>query len=717
MPDSEAAVQQAVASTSRAVEVDLTIGGVFSKVGTQVGVGSQFQVHTRNGTAQAAAGDFATFTTPERTDVWVSQGVIDLLAPDGRKFGSVAANGTDPLKLIRYPAIASQAQSQQADAESLTAILDFIPVANQKLAALHQKAAAGVALTSNEQTYLQRIKQVPALIKLEIIVPPPAELAVLADGTVGFQGATLSLIELGGKLKDYVATAYQPIIDVKAGPGATYAGFQAALEACKAATGLKYKVVGEIPAKPAPPPPPPAPPKPLEVTVQADGSIKLQGATVTSDEFPAKIKAAATATPNVPVIVKPDPKASYAAVGPLIDTCKNTPVTNLQVEYPPVKELTVAVHGDGSIVFHGAAEALDEFSADIKAGVQQRPELAVVVHSNPKADYAKFTAVIDACKAANAKQLTIVPPTPQPPPPPKLDAFVLADGSIKFQGSVLKLDDFTAKIKAAVAATPDAPVTVSGDPKASYADVAAVVDACKNAPAKNFSILPPAKVLTVTVHGDGSILFHGETMSSDAFASEIKAAVALWPDLPIVIHSNPKADYAKFQAVVDASKATGAKEVTLVPPTPQKPKPAPAVAATPALPPTAETPPTPAPAPKPVAPAEPLPVVAHADGTIKFQGKTMKIDEFKAKIKTAATANPDLAVIIHSNPKMDYAKFEAVVDACKNAPAKEVDVVPPAPQPPQAPALPVTAETPPATNAAPEVPSPPERSTSRRMAR
>jgi biopolymer transport protein ExbD len=102
-----------------------------------------------------------------------------------------------------------------------------------------------------------------------------------------------------------------------------------------------------------------------------------------------------------------------------------------------------------------------------------------------------------------------------------------------------------------------------------------------------------------------------------------------------------------------------------------------------------------------------LPVIAHADGSIKFQGKTMKIDEFTAKIKEAATANPNLAVIIHSNPKMDYAKFEAVVDACKNAPAKEVDVVPPAPQPPAAPAAPVTAETPPATNAAPETPAPP----------
>jgi biopolymer transport protein ExbD len=695
MPNSEAAVQQAVASTSRAVEVDLTTGGVFAKVGTQVGVSNQFQVHTRNGTAQAAAGDFATFTTADRTDVWVSQGALELLAPDGKKFGSVTADGTGPLKLIRYPAIASQAQSQQADAESLTAIMNFIPMANQKLAALHQKSAAGVPLSANEQAYLQRIKQVPALLKLELIAPPPAELAVLADGTVSFQGATLSLVELGPKLKDYVATAYQPVINVKAGTGATYAGFTAALDACKAATGLKYKVVGETPAKPAPPPPPPAPPKPIEGVVQSDGTVKVDGVKLTSDAFIAKVKAAVAATPAPPVTLRADPKASYAALATIIAAGKAAAPNNFNVELPPATELTVAVHGDGTILFHGATESIDDFRADITAAVQLHPDLPVVVHSNPKADYAKFTAVVDACKTAQAKQVTLVPPTPQPPPPPKTDALVQADGSIKFQGAALNLADFTAQIKAAVAGTPDAPVTLHADPKANYAAVAAAADACKNAPAKNFNLaLPPAKELTVTVHGDGSILFHGATQNLDAFSDDIKAAVALRPDAPIVIHSNPKADYAKFQAVVDASKATGAKEVNLIQPTPQPPKPV--VAATPALPPTAETPPTPAP--KPVAPAEPLPVIAHADGTIKFQGKTMKIDEFTAKIKAAATANPDLAVIIHSNPKMDFAKFQAVVDACKNAPAKEVDVVPPAPQPPAVaatPALPPTAETPP----------------------
>ena len=699
MPNSEAAVQQAVASTSRAAEVDLTVGGVFSKVGTQPGVQSDYQVHTPYGTALAAGGDFVTLLTNNRIDLWVAAGTVELLQPDGKKFGTATSDGKGPLKLIRYPALSGG--TVDADAESLSTVLGFIPMANQKLAALHQKAAANVPLTANEQAYLARIKQVPALIKLEIIKPPAAQLTILADGTVGLDGTPLSLVELTGKLKDFVANSYDPAVVVTAGTGATYANLQAAMKALKDAGVPKVTTDGALPT--APPPPLAA----QDVVVTANGMVKLNGASLKLDDFISKLKAIIAAAPDVTVTVHADAKASFTDISTVIDSCKGVPVKNLNIDLPKLTELTVSAHQDGTIGFHGATLKLDEFNPDLKAAVTLFPDLPVVLHSNPAMDYTKFKAVADACNAAGAKQVNVVQPAPQPPPPPTLKAFVQADGSIKFQDATLKLDEFTAKIKDAVTATPDAPVTIKADPKANLTDVSAVYDAVKAAGPKNYHLmLPAAKELTVAVHGDNSILFHGATISAAAFANEIKAAVALYPDAPIVIHSNPKADYTKFQAVVDAAHATNAKEVTVVQPAPEPPKPVVAVTPpAPATPPTAETPPTPAPAPapeKPAAPPQPLTVVAHLDGSIKFEGKTLQIEEFTLKIKEAVAAHPDLAVIIHSNPKMDYAKFQSVVDACINAPAKEVDVGPPAPHPPAAPpAAPLVNVPKPAAPAAP----------------
>jgi hypothetical protein len=172
MPDSEAAVQQTVTATSRSTEVDLTAGGVFAKVGTQLEVTSLFQVHTPFGNALAQAGDFAAIATNGHTDIWTAQGTVELLQPDGKKYGVATADGTGPLKLIRFPAIMNPAQSMQADAESLTAILNFIPVANQKLTTLHAREAKGTLLSANEEAYIHRIKQVTALIKLALVEPP-----------------------------------------------------------------------------------------------------------------------------------------------------------------------------------------------------------------------------------------------------------------------------------------------------------------------------------------------------------------------------------------------------------------------------------------------------------------------------------------------------------------------------------------------------------------
>jgi len=687
MPNSEAAVQQAVASTSRAEEVDLTVGGVFSKIGTQPGVQSDYQVHTPYGTALAAGGDFVTLLTNNRIDLWVSAGTVELLQPDGKKAGAVTGDGKGPLKLLRYPA--ASGDTMAADAASLSTILGFIPTANQKLAALHQKAAANVPLTANEQAYLARIKQVPALIKLELIIPPPAFITVGANGKVDFMSQTLNVDQLRGALTAYAPIAIQPEIDVKAEPGASYADFQAVIAACKATPGLKYEVVG--PAPTAPPPPPAA----QDVVVTANGMVKLNGVSMKLDDFTTKLKALTGAAPDVEVTVHADAKASFTGITDVINACKGAPVKNLTISLPKLTELSVSAHQDGTIGFHGATLKLDDFTSDLKAAVALYPDLPITLHSNPAMNYHLFKDVADICNAAGAKSVTVVQPAPQPPAPPTLKTFVQADGSVKFQDATLKPDEFAAKIKDAVTASPDSPVTLHADAKAKLTDLSAALNAVKAANPKSFTpTLPAVKELTVTVHGDNSILFHGATISTDDFPNEIKAAVALYPDAPITIHSNPKADYTKFQAVVDACKAATTKEVTVVQPAPEPPKPV-AVAPPPA--------PAPTPAPeKPATPPQPLTVTVHQDGSIKFEGKTMQVEEFALKIKEAVAAHPDLAVIIHSNPKMDFAKFQSVVDACKNAPAKEVDVVPPAPQPPATPATPVVAGT--TTPAAPAKP-------------
>ena len=67
-------------------------------------------------------------------------------------------------------------QTMMADADSLTAIFSFIPMANQKVAGLRAKVTRGETLTPGQQDYLHRIKEIPSLIKLALVekTPPPA---------------------------------------------------------------------------------------------------------------------------------------------------------------------------------------------------------------------------------------------------------------------------------------------------------------------------------------------------------------------------------------------------------------------------------------------------------------------------------------------------------------------------------------------------------------
>jgi hypothetical protein len=172
-PNSQASVQQTVATDLRSTQVDLKSGAAFSKVGLRKGEKQDYQVHTPFGVASARGTDFVTVAMPDRTDVWIAQGTVQFDQPNGTMVGMVKSAGTGTLKIIRFPVMADAHQAMMATAETMTAAMNFIPTVNLKIKALRDEMTQGVKLSSQEKKYLSLIKRVPCLIKLDLVEPPP----------------------------------------------------------------------------------------------------------------------------------------------------------------------------------------------------------------------------------------------------------------------------------------------------------------------------------------------------------------------------------------------------------------------------------------------------------------------------------------------------------------------------------------------------------------
>jgi len=393
IPNSEAAVQQTVTAQSRSAEVDLTTGGVFSKVGSQVGVKVNYEVHTPFGNAVAHGTDFVTITTSARTDIWVAQGTVELDQPDGKKAGVVTSDGAGPLKIIRFPGIADPHLVLPADAETLTTVLNFIPLANQKIKALRDKKANGATLTTNEQAYLHRIKQVPALIKLALVEPPtptpappvasapatapapsspanvkPLNVVVHPDGTVRFKGATIGLAQFQSKLETVIKAAPDQAIVIKAGESVPQEKIKAVLDIC--------------------------------VTVQVKNvSVAASAAAPTPTPAPAPAPASApTPTPAPPVTSAP-------AEAPAPPSPANP------------KSLRAVVRIDGKINFQGNTYELPGFKSKLEALMKATPDQPIAIKAGKKVSYEHFKAVMDVCQSAQVKNVSVIPPAPTPPPP------------------------------------------------------------------------------------------------------------------------------------------------------------------------------------------------------------------------------------------------------------------------------------------------------------
>jgi biopolymer transport protein ExbD len=319
MPNSAAAVQQTVAPQSRSAEVDLTTGGVFSKVGTQVGVKGEFEVHTPGGNAVAQGGDFVTIVANGRTDVWTANGSVQLNAPDGKKGPVSVANGVGPLKVMRLPAIADPHASFLADTETLSQILNFIPLANQKIKALRAKKDSGAALTANEEAYLARLKQVPCVMKLALVTPAAAPKPLVET-------------KPAPKPKPLVSTptlAPLPAPEPEPAPAPTPTPAPLVI-----ANPPPAPAVASTAAAPSAPVAPGAA-KSLKFVIRADGKINFQKVTLTPEEFKSKINAIVQSTPDQAIVIKAGKSVPYEKFETVMNICHAAQVKNLSVAGTP----------------------------------------------------------------------------------------------------------------------------------------------------------------------------------------------------------------------------------------------------------------------------------------------------------------------------------------------------------------------------------------------
>jgi biopolymer transport protein ExbD len=297
---------------------------------------------------------------------------------------------------MRVPGLSDPHQAMLDDAETLTDILNFIPMANQKIKALRDKTATGATLTANEQAYLNRIKQVPCLIKLALVIPPappapvatppaphaavpspetsstPVQIGLRPDGMVDFSGMisgdssgtasaatwggiTIGLDELKSGLTAIAKANPTQTVVITGKEKATHDQLKKVLAICKAA---KLKI---IVSKTPPPPPPgstptptpapaptpavvsapipvPAPPShagPIRAVVRVDGKINFQGATYDLIGFKSKLEALMKTTPDQAIALRAGKSVPYENFDAVLEICRSVPVKNVSVIAAP----------------------------------------------------------------------------------------------------------------------------------------------------------------------------------------------------------------------------------------------------------------------------------------------------------------------------------------------------------------------------------------------
>jgi biopolymer transport protein ExbD len=76
---------------------------------------------------------------------------------------------------------------------------------------------------------------------------------------------------------------------------------------------------------------------------------------------------------------------------------------------------------------------------------------------------------------------------------------------------------------------------------------------------------PSSKPLKATLHADGTVDFHGQTLPTADFEAKLKEVMAAKPHKTLLLHAANDVPFADIKELIDAGKAAGLQEVKLVP--------------------------------------------------------------------------------------------------------------------------------------------------------
>ncbi|MEM6885795.1 MAG: FecR domain-containing protein [Verrucomicrobiota bacterium] len=164
-PGSVATIQRESVGGTDKIQIDLETGAVFSHVNLKKKP-TDFRVVTPLAISAARGTDFVTVALPDVTDVWIQEGTVELLEPNGTSVGTVSSeNGGSP-KILRFPPTADEVARIRANTRTFTAAAALIPQLNVNLPKVRAKQAAGESLTPIEQSIVDNAQRMHALIKV-----------------------------------------------------------------------------------------------------------------------------------------------------------------------------------------------------------------------------------------------------------------------------------------------------------------------------------------------------------------------------------------------------------------------------------------------------------------------------------------------------------------------------------------------------------------------
>jgi hypothetical protein len=178
-PDSQAAVTLGNRSTARFIagttgqiefattpegtertRLKLKGGAVFSRI-KSFNKDVDYQVQTPLAIAAARGTDFVTVALPTVTDVWIAEGTVELLTPEGQSIGRVSADEPGALKIIRSPAAPDVPADVAANTLTMSVAMSLIPSLNQNAS----EYRAATQPTPEQIAYLGEVRRVSYYIK------------------------------------------------------------------------------------------------------------------------------------------------------------------------------------------------------------------------------------------------------------------------------------------------------------------------------------------------------------------------------------------------------------------------------------------------------------------------------------------------------------------------------------------------------------------------